>query len=116
MKVLRVATVLIGSGTSSFMANAQDGFFYKWENRVRSTWAEQPPWPVPLFAPSSNLTQLFRYDVVRQITHVRTDTWNYDFSKGFFRIPWYSTEVDRSRPTSSTNEVRVTVSVISARC
>jgi hypothetical protein len=60
--------------------------------------AEQPPWPVPLFAPSSNLTQLFRYDVVRQITPVRTDTWNYGFSKGFFLIPWYSTEVDINIP------------------
>jgi hypothetical protein len=98
MKVPRVATVLIGSGTSSFMAHAQAGFFYKWENRVRSTLAEQPPWPVPLFASGSNLTQLFRYDVVRQITPARTDTWNYDFSKGFFLIPWYSTEVDINIP------------------
>jgi len=41
-------------------------------------------------------TQLFRYDVVRQITPAGTDTWNYGFSKGFDLIPWHSTEVDVS--------------------
>lgn len=98
MKTLRIVAVLIGFGTSSFVASAQDGFFYKWQNRVRSTLAEQPPWPVPLFAPSATITQLFRYDIVRQITPAGTDTWNYGFSKGFNLIPWHGTEIDINIP------------------
>jgi hypothetical protein len=98
MKALKVTAILIVLATSSLAASAQDGFFYKWENRVRSTMAQQPPWPVPLFAPSSTITQLFRYDIVRQITPAGTDTWNYGFSKGFDLVPWYNTEVDINVP------------------
>lgn len=98
MKVHLLAAVLIMLMTTSLTAAAQDGFFYRWEDRVRSTMAEQPPWTVPLFAPTSNLSQLFRYDIVRQITPAGTDTWNYGFSKGFNLIPWYNTEVDISIP------------------
>lgn len=99
MRALRLAAVLIFWVTGSLGAAGQNGFFYNWENRVRSTMAEQPPWPVPLFAPSSGITQLFRYDVVRQITPARTDTWNYGFSKGFDLVPWYNTEVDINLPS-----------------
>ncbi len=98
MKALRLAAVLMVLGAGSLGASAQEGFFYKWENRVRTTMAEQPPWPVPLFAPTSNITQLFRYDTVRQITPAGTDTWNYGFSKGLNLIPWYNTEVDVNIP------------------
>jgi hypothetical protein len=94
MKALRVTVVLMVLATISFPASAQDGFFYKWEKRVRSTMAQQPPWAVPLFAPASTITQLFRYDIVRQITPAGTDTWNYGFSKGLDLVPWYNTEVD----------------------
>jgi hypothetical protein len=98
MKGLGLATVLIGLATISLGASGQDGFFYQWEDRVRSTLAQQPPWPVPLFAPSSNLTQLFRYDIVRQVTPAGTDAWNYGFSKGLALIPWYNTEIDVNIP------------------
>lgn len=98
MQVSRLAGAFIGLVMISTGACAQDGFVYKWENRVRSTMAQQPPWPVPLFAPTSNITQLFRYDVVHQITPTGTDTWNYGFSKGFDLIPWYNTEVDINLP------------------
>ena len=59
---------------------------------------QQPPWPVPLFAPTSNLSQLFRYDIVRQITPGGTDTWNYGFGKGINLVPWYNSEIDISLP------------------
>ncbi len=98
MQAVRLAVAFIGFAMISSGAFAQGGFFYKWENRVRSTMAQQPPWPVPLFAPTSNLSQLFRFDTVRQITPTGTDTWNYGFSKGFNLIPWYNTEVDVSIP------------------
>ncbi len=59
---------------------------------------QQPPWPVPLFAPTSNLSQLFRYDIVRQITPAGIDTWNYGFGKGINVSPWYNTEIDITVP------------------
>ena len=98
MKGLRLAAVLIGFVTISLAAAGQEGFISQWQDRVRSTMAEQPPWPVPLFAPVSHVTQLFRYDVVHQIAPAGTDTWNYGFSKGFNLIPWYKTEVDINIP------------------
>src|SRR5579884_3326105 len=97
MKALRVITFIVLT-TLAVRAFAQNGFFYSWENLVRSTMAQQPPWPVPLFAPTSNLSQLFRYDIVRQITPAGTDTWNYGFSKGLNLTPWYNTEVDITVP------------------
>ena len=52
----------------------------------------------PALRATSNVTQLFRYDIVRQITPARTDTWSYGFSKGFNLIPWHNTEVDINIP------------------
>lgn len=98
MKALRSAAALIFFIAISLAASAQTNFFYKWEDRVRSTMSQQPPWPVPLFAPTPLVTQLFRYDTVRQITPAGIDTWNYGFSKGFSLVPWYNTEVDINVP------------------
>lgn len=97
MKPLLVM-LLIAIASLSLTASAQDGFFYRWENRVRSTMAQQPSWPVPLFAPTSNLSQLFRYDIVRQTATNGIDTWNYGSGKGFNLTPWYNTEVDVTVP------------------
>jgi hypothetical protein len=98
MKSLRLVTMLMGLATLSVSASAQKEFYNHWENRVRSTMAQQPPWPVPLFAPTSNLSQLFRYDIVRQIAPAGTSTWNYGFGKGLNLTPWYNTEVDVTVP------------------
>ncbi len=80
------------------LAVAQDNFFSSWENRVRTTVAEQPGWSVPLVTPSSGLVQLFRSDFVRQITPSETTTWNCGNSKGLDVIPWYKTELDIAVP------------------
>ena len=98
MKRLRTGGILLGLLVAASAASAQDGFFSGWQNRVRSTMADQPAWPVPLFAPSATVTQLFRYDVVRQITPAETTTWNYGFSKGVNLVPWYKTELDINLP------------------
>ncbi|MBZ5678970.1 MAG: transporter [Acidobacteriia bacterium] len=94
MKRLQIVWILMALLLAASSLSAQEGFISGWENRVRSTLAEQPAWPVPLFAPSSGLTQLFRYDLVRQITPSETTTWNYGFSKGVNLVPWYKTELD----------------------
>jgi hypothetical protein len=83
---------------SSGMAQAQSGFFSKWENRVRKTSAQQPGWAVPVITPSSGLVQLFRTDIVRQYTPTGTLTMNYDNSKGLDLIPFYKAELDIDLP------------------
>jgi len=79
-------------------SRAQEGFFSSWEDRVRATTAEQPAWPVPVVTPSSGIVQLFRTDVVRQITPSETTIWNYGNTKGVDIIPWYKTELDIAVP------------------
>lgn len=98
MKVLRVAAVLIGLGTISSVAHAQDGFFYKWENRVRSTLAEQPPWPVPLFAPQFQPHATISLRCCSSNHACPNRHLELRLQQGFLPIPWYSTEVDINIP------------------
>lgn len=75
-------------------AFGQSSFFHNWEDRVRSTSAKQPAWPVPVIGGSSTIVQLARTDFVRQYTSTHTLTWNYDNSKGVNFIPFARTEFD----------------------
>jgi len=77
---------------------AQNGFFDHWESRVNATSAKQPSWPIPVIAPSSQLVQLMRFDVLRQITPTHTDTVNIDNGKGLNLIPFANTEIDICLP------------------
>jgi hypothetical protein len=78
---------------------APSNFFSSWENRVRATLAHQPAWPIPVIAPSSQIVQLFRFDVVHQYAPARTSTWIYDNGKGLNLIPFAKTEIDINLPT-----------------
>jgi hypothetical protein len=77
---------------------AQSGFFERWESRVRATSAKQPVFPIPVIAPSSQLVQLVRFDVLRQIAPARTATINIDNGKGLNLIPFANTEIDINLP------------------
>jgi hypothetical protein len=77
---------------------AQEGFLARWEDRVRATSAKQPAFPIPVIAPSSQLVQLFRFDVLRQITPTHFTTINIDNSKGLNLIPYANTEIDITLP------------------
>jgi len=77
---------------------AQNNFFTSWENRVRSTIAEQPGWAVPVVTSTSGLVQLVRFDALHQYTPTHFETWNYGNSKGFDFIPFAKTEVDVNLP------------------
>ena len=81
-----------------FAQTDSSNFFSSWEDRVRSTLAEQPSWPIPVITASSGLLQVARTDFVRQITPVGTDTWNYDNAKGVSLVPWYRVEFDVLAP------------------
>ena len=79
-------------------AEAQDGFAQHWENRVRKTVAQQPAWPIPVIAPSPQLVQLVRFDVLRQITPTHFTTLNIDNGRGLNLIPLPRTEIDINLP------------------
>ncbi len=74
-------------------------FFSAWENRVRATLSHQPAWPIPVIAPSSQMVQLFRFDVLHEYAPARTSTWIYDNGKGLNLIPFARTEIDINLPT-----------------
>ena len=93
--ILSILCIQILSGA---ICAAQDNFFSKWEDRVRTTSAKQPGWVVPVITPSSGIVQLFRTDFVHQYTAARTLTMNFDNSKGFDLIPCNNVEVDVDLP------------------
>jgi Putative MetA-pathway of phenol degradation len=98
VKLLSLVRTMIALLALASCAYAQDGFLTSWEDRVRTTLAEQPAWPTPLVTANSGLVQLFRTDFVRQITPTEVTTWNFGNSKGLDLIPWYKTEFDITVP------------------
>jgi hypothetical protein len=78
---------------------AQTDFAAHWEDRVRQTSARQPAFPIPVIAPSSQLVQLVRFDVLRQITPTHFTTIIVDNGKGLNLIPFANTEVDVNLPS-----------------
>jgi len=93
--VLRAIFVVCSLAT---LGHGQDEVFTTWEDRVRTTLAQQPSWPTALYTPNAGLVQLFRTEFVRQITPDGTSTWNYGNSRGFDLVPWYKTEFDATVP------------------
>jgi len=88
--LLSAASVYAQSGSASA---APSGFFNQWMARTSVTQAKQPPWAVPLVTTTTGLIQVVRTDIVRQIAPARTDTWNFDNSKGVNIVPWANTEL-----------------------
>lgn len=88
---------------------AQGALLSAWEHRVGVTSSQQPGWAVPVFAPSSGLVQLIRFDGIRQYTPTPTTTWNIDGGKGFDFIPWYKTEIDLNLPPFIEHNLRGTI-------
>lgn len=84
-------------------------FARTWEKRVKVTSSQQPGWAVPVFAPSSGLVQLIRFDAIRQFTPTQTMTWNMDGGKGFNFIPWYRTELDFNLPPFIAHNAKATI-------
>jgi hypothetical protein len=64
-----------------------------WSARTNATQSKQPAWAVPLVTTYTGLFQVIRTDIVRQIAPARTDTWNYNNSKGVNFIPGANIEI-----------------------
>jgi hypothetical protein len=90
--------VVCGMFALPCVVKAQNGFLDRWETRVRATSARQPVFPIPAIAPSSQLVQLVRFDVVRQKTPTHFTTINVDNGKGLNLIPYANTEIDINLP------------------
>jgi len=90
--------LLLFSSIAPTALMAQNNFATTWEDRVKATSARQPGWAVPVFAPTSGIVQLARFDALHQWTPTRTETWNFDNSKGFDFIPFARTEFDINLP------------------
>jgi hypothetical protein len=93
-----VVIFLFGAIALPRAVQAQNGFFDRWEARVAATSAKQPVFPIPAIAPSSQLVQLARFDVLRQITPTHFTTINVDNGKGLNLIPFANTEIDINLP------------------
>jgi hypothetical protein len=74
-------------------ANAQDGYFEDWFQRVDKTQAEQPHWITPLATTTPRLEEEFRYDQLWQANNKGVTTDNYDGGKGLELIPFNKVEV-----------------------
>ncbi len=105
----RVLSLLLFSFSLTLSCAAQGALVSAWEHRVRVTSSQQPGWAVPVFAPSSGLVQLIRFDGIRQYTPTHTTTWNIDGGKGFDFIPWYKTEIDLNLPPFIEHNVKATM-------
>jgi hypothetical protein len=98
MKKLPLSLLLLLSTASVYPQSgptnaASSGFFNQWLARTSATQAKQPAWAVPLVTTYTGLIQVARTDIVRQIAPSRTDTWNFDNSKGLNLVPWANTEL-----------------------
>jgi hypothetical protein len=70
-----------------------ENFYTRFEEHTNAIQARQPAWSVPLVTTYIGLWQVVRTDIVRQIAPARTDTWNYDNSKGVNFIPGANIEI-----------------------
>jgi len=96
MKCVAILTLALSALPA--VLSAQESFIDRWEDRVRATSAKQPAFPIPVIAPSSQLVQLLRFDVLRQITPTHFTTVNVDNGKGLNLIPYANTEIDITLP------------------
>ena len=98
MKRLSASLLVLSSVASVYAQGASanessNGFFNKWLALTSATQSKQPPWAVPLVTTYTGLIQVARTDFTRQIAPARTDTWNFDNSKGVNLVPWANTEL-----------------------
>jgi hypothetical protein len=77
---------------------ASGGLYARWSAQTSAIQSHQPAWAVPLVTTYTGLFQVIRTDIVRQIAPARTDTWNFDNSKGFNLIVPGNLEFDVNLP------------------
>jgi hypothetical protein len=96
--VLPLLVSACASAQTNSAGTAPTGFYNEFAARTNAAQSKQPAWAVPLVTTYTGLFQVVRTDVVRQIAPARTDTWNFDNSKGVNVIPGFNTEFDVNLP------------------
>jgi hypothetical protein len=84
--------------TTPSAAPASGNFYARWSAQTNAIQSKQPAWAVPLVTTYTELFQVVRTDIVRQIAPARTDTWNFDNSKGVNIITPGNLEFDINLP------------------
>jgi hypothetical protein len=84
--------------TNSSGSGDAGNIYARFSERTNATQSKQPAWPPPLVTTYTGLFQVVRTDTVRQIAPARTDTWNFDNSKGVSFIPGANLELDIDLP------------------
>ena len=87
------------SSPTASTAPISENAYAWWSAHTNATQSKQPAWAVPLVTTYTGLFQVIRFDALRQVAPARTDTWNYDNSKGVsLIIPNSNVEVDINLP------------------
>lgn len=82
----------------SFPAEAQDGWFARYEARLQTTLTEQPHWATPLVTTNPRVEEDIRADFVRQSLAGGQQSWNYGNTKGLQIVPLHWLELRFSPP------------------
>jgi hypothetical protein len=98
-RLLSLCLLALFSTAAFAQQTTSTNFFSAWENRVRATLSKQPSFPIPVIAPSSQMVQLFRFDLLHEYAPARTTTWIYDNNKGLDLIPFANIQIDFNLPT-----------------
>ena len=97
--LLASASLCAQSAPSTTQTPAESGNLYaRWSAQTNRIQSKQPAWAVPLVTTYTELFQVIRTDIVRQIAPARTDTWNFDNSKGVNLITPGNLEFDVNLP------------------
>jgi len=106
MKTISLSLLLLLASASVFAQDASTpatapgagSFYARWSAQTNRIQSKQPAWPPPLVTTYVELFQVIRTDIVRQIAPARTDTWNFDNSKGVSFITPGNLEFDINLP------------------
>jgi hypothetical protein len=79
-------------------ANAQDGWFDRYEARLAATLAQQPHWATPLVTTNPRVEEDIRSDFVRQSLTNGQQSWNYGNTKGLQLVTFRRVELRFSPP------------------
>ena len=108
MKILSLSLLLMLASVSVYAQDApattpapkpaSGNFYARWSAQTNAIQSKQPAWPPPLATTYVELFQVVRTDILRQVAPARTDTWNYDNSKGVSFITPGNFEFDIDLP------------------
>lgn len=105
--LLASASLCAQDAPATTPAPSSGNFYTRWSRQTNAIQAKQPAWAVPLVTTYTELFQVVRTDVLRQITPARTYNYNLDNSKGINIITPGNLEFDINLPPYITHGAAV---------